>query len=221
MIKHNQDGAVNGVVISLILTVLVLIGAIAFGGWAYSERQDYKDNVDQKIAIAEQAAIKQEGIAKDKIFAEKYKYPYDTYNGPEATGSLVIVYPKTWSSYIDDSGKGSAPLDGYFKTGTVPSINDQNSVFALRTQVVSQEYSSFVKNLSSQQKSGKIKVSAYALPKVPKTVGVIITGEFEGKKSLTMVVLPLRSQTLKIWTEGTTYLNDFNKIILPNFSFSP
>lgn len=221
MIKHNQDGAVNGVVISLILTVLLLIGAIAFGGWAYTERQDYKDNVDQKIAIAELAAIKQEGFAKDKIFAEKYKYPYDTYNGPEATGSLVIVYPKTWSGYVDDSGKGSAPLDGYFKTGTVPSINDQNSVFALRTQVAGMEYSEFMKYISSQQRAGKVKVSAYALPKVPKTVGVLVVGEIESDKVKTMVVLPLRNQTLKIWTEGTTYLNDFNKIILPNFSFSP
>lgn len=221
MIKHNQDGAVSGVVVSLIFTILLLIGAIAFGGWAYTERQDYKDNVEQKIAVAEQQAIKEEGIAKDKVFAERYKYPYDTYNGPEATGSLVIIYPKTWSGYVDDSGRGSALLDGFFKPGVVPSISDQNSVFALRTQVVSQSYSDFMQQVSSQQKAGKLKVTAYALPKVPKTVGVYATGEFDNKKSISMVVLPLRSQTLKIWTEGTTYLNDFNKIILPNFSFSP
>jgi hypothetical protein len=36
-----------------------------------------------------------------------------------------------------------------------------------------------------------------------------------------MVVLPLRSQTVQIWTEGTQYVDDFNKLILPNFSFSP
>jgi hypothetical protein len=33
--------------------------------------------------------------------------------------------------------------------------------------------------------------------------------------------LPLRSQTVKIWTEGSQYGGDFNKYILPNFSFSP
>ncbi|MEK7594813.1 MAG: hypothetical protein AAB436_04200 [Patescibacteria group bacterium] len=221
MNKHNQDGAINGVVVSLVLTVLLLFGAIGFGAWAYTSQQDYKNNSDEKAAVAAEAAKKEESIKKDKQFAEEIKNPLKTYVGPEAYGSLVVSFPKTWSGYVDDTGRSSGLVDGYFAQGTVPSKDDINSVFALRFRVNSQPYASFIKNYSALQKSGKITVSAYALPKLPKTVGIKLTGTLNDKTNVTMVVLPLRSQTLQVWTEGSQYVNDFNNSILPNFTFSP
>ena len=221
MIKHNQDGAANGLVISLIFAVLLLVGAIGFGGWAYTQMQDYKNNSDEKVAAAEEIATQKESGVKDKQFAEVSKSPLKTYAGPAAYGSLMIDYPKSWSGYVDDSGSGNALVGGYFNPGVVPSISDQKSVFALRVEVVSQQYSQFLQSLSGQQQSGKLKVSAYSLPKMPKVAGVMATGQLNDNKTVTMVVLPLRSQTVKIWTEGSQYIGDFNKYILPNFSFSP
>lgn len=221
MNKHNQDGAVSGVVISLVFAILLLLGAIGFGAWAYTSRQDYKDNVDAKVSVAEDAARKDESIKKDKQFAEDYKKPLKTYIGPDAYGSLVITYPKTWSGYVDDTGTGNATVDGYFAPGIVPSKEDKDSVFALRVQIVNQTYSQTLKALESKQEDGKLKAEAYALPKLPKVVGVKVTGELDSQKTGTMVILPLRSQTLQIWTEGTQYLSDYNNNILPNFSFSP
>ena len=221
MNKHNQNGAVSGVAISLVFAILLLFGAIGFGAWAYTSRQDYKDNVDAKVSVAEDAARKDESIKKDKQFAEDYKKPLKTYIGPDAYGSLVITYPKTWSGYVDDTGTGNATVDGYFAPGVVPSKEDKDSVFALRVQIVNQTYSQTLKALESSQEDGKLKAEAYALPKLPKVVGVKVTGELDSQKTGTMVILPLRSQTLQIWTEGTQYLNDYNNNILPNFSFSP
>ena len=221
MIKHNQDGAANGLVISLIFAVLLLVGAIGFGGWAYTQMQDYKNNSDEKVAAAEEVATQKESAVKDKQFAEVSKSPLKTYAGPAAYGSLIIQYPKSWSGYVDDTGTGNALVAGYFNLGVVPSTTDQKSVFALRTEVVNQPYSQVLQTLSSQQQAGKLKVSAYSLPKMHKVVGVMATGEIGENKTVTMVVLPLRSQTVKIWTEGTQYIGDFNKYILPNFSFSP
>lgn len=221
MIKHNQVGAVNGVVVSLILTVLLLIGAIVFGGWAYSGRQDYKNNTDAKISTAVAAAKQKEGTRKDAEFAEAAKNPLKTYRGPEAFGTLTINYPKTWSGYVDDVSKGTALIDGYFAPGVVPSISDENSVFSLRVQVVQEPYSQTLQSLDSPQREGKVTVSAYALPKQPKVVGVLVSGQLDDDTNATMVILPLRSDTLKIWTEGSPYLNDFNNSILPNFDFVP
>lgn len=224
MINHNQDGVISGVVVSLILTVLLLCGAVGFGAWAFSQRQDYKNNVDNKIAIATEAARQAESTAKAKEFAEKDKQPLQTYNGPEAYGSVVIMYPKTWSGYVDSSGTSQALVDGYFSPGVVPSITDANSAFALRVEVSHQPYAQVLDTFKSQQQSGKVTIDAYALPKLPKIVGVKVTGQLTGDdtaKTTTMVVLPLRSDTLKIYTEGNQYLNDFNTYVLPNFSFSP
>ena len=221
MIKHNQDGAVSGVAISLILTIVLLIAAASFGLWAFSSRQDYKNNVDAKIKAASEVVKQQESTLKDQQFAEESKKPLKSYNGPQAYGSLVLNYPKTWSGYVDDSGSGRAFVDGYFAPGTVPSITNQTFLFALRIQVVNQPYATVLQSFASQQTTGKLSVSAYALPLLPSVVGVKISGQLSDQKTVTMVVLPLRSQTVKISTEGTQYLNDFNNSILPNLTFIP
>lgn len=221
MIKHNQDGAVSGVVVSLIFSVLLLIGAIGFAGWAFTSRQDYKDNSDAKAAVAVDKAKQELGKTKDLEFAQKYKQPLIAYNGPEASGSLKIMYPKTWSGYVDPGGASGASLDGYFAPGVVPTIQSQSSVFSLRVQVSSRTYAQAVSDLDGQRQAGKLTATAYALPKLPKITGVKVVGQLSNQKNVTMVILPLRSQTLQIWTEGDQYIKDFEDLILPNFSFSP
>lgn len=228
MIKHNQDGAANGLVISLVLTVILLVGAIVLAAWAYSGRQDYKDHTDAKINAAVKVAVAANSSAKDKQFAEDEKNPLKTYNGPEAYGSIVLQYPKTWSGYVSDStsnnSNGNTPVDGFFYPGVVPSTGNMASVFALRIQVLNQSYSQTLSGLTSHAANPPI-INPYALPKVPKTVGVKITGTLpisgSNDKTGIMVVLPLRSETLEIWTEGNQFTNDFNNYILPNFTFSP
>lgn len=217
MNNHNQDGAINGLVVSLILVVLLLIGAIVFGIWAFSGRQDYKNNVDSKIRTAVDSAVNQESQLKDSQFAQEAKLPLTTYNGPQAYGSIVLSYPKNWSGYVDTTGSDQA-VDGYFQPGVVPSITNTASVFALRIQVLNQSYSQTLQNFQQQPNITSV---AYALPKMPKVVGVEVTGQITGQTNETMVILPLRAQTLELWTDGNQYLSDFNQIILPNFSFSP
>src|SRR4051794_27631814 len=106
MSKLNQVGAVNSLLLSLIIAAVLLVGALAFGGWAFSSRQDYKDNTDAKIAKAVEIAKQQESSRKDVEFKEKEKQPLRTYNGPDAYGGIALQYPKTWSGYVDDTGNG-------------------------------------------------------------------------------------------------------------------
>lgn len=224
MDKLNQDGAVSGLAVSLILTIILLLGALGFGYWAFASRQDYKNNSDAKAAEAVKEAVAKESARKDKQFAEDYKNPLTTYNGPEAQGSIVVKYPKTWGGYADTTGDNSeAALDAYFNPGVVPSITDENSTFALHVQLLNQSYSEIVDAYKDQLQNTErpVKISAYSLPKLPKVVGVKVVGAISETKDGTVIVLPLRSQALKIQTDGNQFLNDFNKYILPNFSFSP
>lgn len=219
MTKHNQLGAVNKLALWLILTICLLLAVGGFAGWAYSERREYKQNVDQKVSEAVRHARQEESKRKDAEAAEAAKNPLKTYNGPAALGSLVLQFPKTWSGYVEDSG--NSQLNGYFAPGTVPDADNQKSVFALRVSIVSQSYDQVLQSFAGQQQAGKLTVSAYALPKLPNVVGVQVTGTLTDQKNVTMIVMPLRTETLQIWTEGTQYQEDFNKYILPNFSFSP
>lgn len=221
MIKLNQFGAINGLVLSLIFSVVMLVLAIAFGGWSYMSRQDYKNNVDAKIKDAVVVAKQEESTSKDKQFIEKEKNPLRTYKGPDQYGAVTIQYPKTWSAYVEDTGSSSNPVNGFFNPSYVPSKSDQNALFALRLQITNQTYAQTLQRYTSLQKSGKVQVSPYTLPKIPTIVGVQIKGEIDSKKEGTMVILPLRSGSLTVWSEGSQYQNDFQNIILPNMTFLP
>ena len=222
MTKHNQVGAINILLIPLIVAIVLLIGAVSFGGWAFSQRNDYKNNTDQKVADAVTIAQQKLSTQKDKDFAEQEKQPLKSYSGPQAYGSISLKYPKTWSAYIDDTGVNSAGLiDGYFYPETVPSLTAASSTFALRIKVVPQAYSVVAGTFASLEISKKVTITPYALPKLPSIVGIRVEGEIVQSKSGSMIILPLRDTTLQIWTENSQFLDDFNKNILPNFSFSP
>ena len=49
MVNKNQYGFGSLVLVTILLGLL-LVGAAGFGFWAYSERSDYKNNVDKKIS---------------------------------------------------------------------------------------------------------------------------------------------------------------------------
>ena len=221
MNKHNQRGSVNSLLLPCIVITLLFFSSAGFGVWAFAGRQDYKDNTDAKIASAVTVAQQAESTVKDRQFAEIEKQPLRTYTGPQAFGSLLVKYPKTWSAYVDDTGTGNAQIDAYFNPGTVPALTAQNSLFALRVQVIAQSYSSTVDSIrESQQGTGAV-VTPFALAKVPNIIGVRVDGNFKEQKNGSLIILPLRDKTIEISTESSDFLADFNKNILPNFSFSP
>jgi len=218
MKKHNQDGAVNTLLLPLILAIVFFFGSLGFGYWAFSERQDYKDNSDQKVAVAVKAAKQAEAAKKDLQYAEAAKLPNKTYTGPEQYGSIVLLYPKTWSAYVDASGKGTAALDGYFNPDVVPATDDNANTFALRVKVINQSYSSVLSGFQSRKQTT---ITPYSLPKVPQVVGVKVVGQIDDKKQGTMVILPVRDKTLEISTEVANFQADYDNIILPNVTFAP
>lgn len=206
-------------VLAIVLLVVGLIGVGAFAVWAFAGRQDYKNNTEAKIAVAVQANTKKVQAADAISFAEEAKSPLKTYVGPEAFGSVKIVYPKTWSMYAV-TGSSSTPVDIYAHPDVVPSVEDDASNFALRVQVVDQKYSTVVQQYVSMQRQGKLTVKPYVLPKVAGVTGARLDGQLTENKKGSLVALPIRDKTLKIWTESDSFSSDFDKIILPNASFA-
>ncbi|HEY1064169.1 MAG TPA: hypothetical protein VGE30_02605 [Candidatus Saccharimonadales bacterium] len=218
MNKHNQDGSVNVLLLPLILASVFFVGALGFGVWAFTERQDYKNNYDEKAAVAVAEAKKQEGALKDKQYAEAAKLPLKTYNGPQQFGSIAVQYPKTWSAYVVGAAGGAEDFAAYFHPDAVPQVDEESSSFALQIEVVSETYDSV---LSEFQDAEGVSVTPYSLPKLAKVVGVRVDGQIEENKRGSMIVLPLRDKTIKIYTEAESFLSDFNNNILPNLTFSP
>lgn len=220
MSKINQRGSVDSWLIAFIFTFIVFLAAAGFGFWAYMGKQDYKENVDAKIVVAVDKAVAVNSKKQEAEFLEREKEPLRIYNGPEAYGSVSISYPKTWSAYVDDSGKSSAPLDGSFNPKYVPGITSGASV-ALRVQVTNTKYAQSIKTFESAVKAGKATVVPYSLPKVPGIVGLRVDGEIMTGKQGSLIILPLRDKTITVWTEAAQFISDFNTIILPNLTFVP
>lgn len=218
--RLNQNGIIDSWLIAFIITFIIFLGTAGFGLWAFSSMQDYKNNVQTKVDAAVAKAVEENSAKKDAEFAEKEKQPFKTYTGPSAYGSVSLTFPKTWSSYIDESAKGNIAVDGTLNPDYVPGINSGAGV-ALRLQVLNNQYSNTVRTYESSIKGGKAISKPYKSEKVPSAVGLRIDGEFLPQKKGSLVILPLRDKTLLVWTETDKYLGDFDNIILPNINFVP
>lgn len=216
----DEHGQINILLIPVVLLAIMLVATGSFAIWAYNGRQDYKNNVNAKIAAAVQANTQSVQAADAQQFAQAAKLPLKTYVGPEAFGSVHISYPKTWSAYVDTTNS-SVGVNGYFYPDVVPSVNSQSSNFALRLQVVQTGYSQLVSQFTGLLQQGSVTVTPYSLPQVPSVVGVRIDGQIANNKQGSLIVLPLRDKTLELSTESSSFLADFNNTILPNASFSP
>jgi len=221
MNRFNQRGAVNVLLIPLILLIVFFLGAAGFGVWAYLGRADYKNNSDQKVSAAVQKAVKDTQSSDAVQYAEAAKKPFATYIGPAAFGNITINYPKTWSAYVIQADKSSTPVSGYFQPKVVPSITDATNTFALRVDLVQSSYQSVLDDFKSRLTQGTVSSQPFTFPQVPSVTGVQLDGQITPTKQGTMIVAPLRNMTLKIWTESNDFKGDLMTNILPNFSFVP
>lgn len=210
-----------GVIISLIVFIVLFLSAAGFAFWAFSERNDYKNNVDKKIDAAVDKAVEESKKEQEKDFAEREKSPNKEYKGPEKYGSVVIKYPKTWSVYVDESGDSSMPLSGYFNPNYVPGIQAEGVTYALRMDISEEEFDSILSKYDEDSKSGKVSVAPISAVNVAGVNGVRVDGQIEENKRGSVVVFPLRDKTLILTVESEQFVNDFNEIILKNMSFTP
>ncbi|MCA9348459.1 hypothetical protein KC867_03550 [Candidatus Saccharibacteria bacterium] len=202
----------NGLLISLIIVSLLLVGSAGFGVWAFMGMQDYRDNVDAKIEVAVDEAEAALTIEKDAEFAEKYKEPNSTYVGPSAYGTITITYPKTWSNYVNTEGSGNL-VDGFMHKDYVSS-NDKDVNYAFRYQVTRSTYDQEVKKFDSAVKAGRVRASAFTFSKVPTARAIKLDGEVgSNKKQGVMVIAEMRDKTIRIWTEGTDFRADYDKVM--------
>lgn len=210
----------NTLLIPFVLSLVFLLFALCFAIWAFAGMQDYKNNVDQKIATATTVKEKEVSSAKEVEFLEREKSPLKTYQGPAALGTVTLQYPKTWSAYIKQDAQNE-PLDGYFHPNYVPGT-DSKTAYALRVKVINQSYDQIVKKFDAGVKSGKIRVAPFSLKQLPSgIVGSRVEGEVTTGQQVTMIVFPLRDKTLEISTELPQHVKDLDTIILPNLTFIP
>jgi hypothetical protein len=181
--------------------------------------QDYKNNSDQKSAAAVKVAETSQEAKLNAEFAEKEKSPYKTYQSTADFGSVKIVYPKLWGSYVDESSQGT-PVNGFFHPNFVPRTTGDLPI-ALRVQVVSTPYTQSLKQYESIVNSGTAKAKPVTIEGVKGVTGMRFDGKITPRYTGSVVLFPVRDKTLKIWTEVPGNVTDLDNIVLKNLTFSP
>lgn len=212
----SERGAINILLIPLIVSIVLLVGAMGFGVWAFAGREDYKNNSDQKVDAAVAVAKDETKSSLENDFLEREKYELKRYQGPLALGSVDFEYPKTWSVYeVVNSNSISLTMH----PNRIPS--NPETAYALRVEVVSTNYDKVVDAFSSSVKKGTVQATAYSFPKMSDNVGTRFVGEVDKGKNGVFVAIPLRDKTIKVWTESDQYIKDLDDIILKTFVFNP
>lgn len=199
--------------IKLIALIIVSILAIVFLGlfiWAFSNYSSTKSDVDGQITKAVALAVNEKATELEADFAEREKSPYLTFAAPEDYGSLTFQYPKTWSSYIAKDASSGGNFESYFNPGSVNPIGNE-SIYALRANILTQAYDNVIKTYESRVKSGKMTLEV-------RTVGGenanVYSGELpNGKLVGTVAIFPIRDKTVVLQTDASVFLGDFNYIL--------
>lgn len=213
---NDQRGSTDPLIIPLAISIVILVMVSGFGIWTYTKYLDAS-----KVEQAEIDQAVQEANAKltedlEVAFAEREKSPTKVYKSPQYTGSVEITYPKTWSVYTEEDERGGA-VNAYLNPKEVRNIGSDAPV-ALRLTVKKEKYSAVAEDYAKQADAGVAKITAI---EVAGTTGIRVDGQITDDFQGAVVMLPLREKTLKIWTENTSYLNDFNDIVIKNLTFVP
>lgn len=217
MKRSSEAGETNPLLIS---TILFTILTVAFGSimvWALINYFDQKNNVDQIVAREVEVAKKEQQATDEKEFAEQEKQPYRTYTGPSDLGSVQFDYPKTWSVYAANAGEGGE-LDLYFHPLVVRSIDNSDQVFALRAQVLAEQYDAVLAEYDSSFEDGSLKATPYETNGYS---GMKLTGTLDDSHRGAIVLFKVRDKTLVFTSNHTDYLKDLDTAVLKSLRFNP
>ena len=225
-VSYNSNPGKGKSMLLTIALVVLLIGALVFGGWAFMQMQDYKTKSDQKVATAVLVANKVQATKLQTEFDEQSKSPNKTFSGSPTYGTISFSYPKTWSAYVDTSN-ASEPINAYFHPKEIPGLQSKVA-YALRLELVSTDYTQATQQLSSQIQQGKVTARAYTPPKMVGVAnvqpGLLFSGQINNQDNTqngTLLAIKVRDKTMLISTQSNDYLSDFTNTVLANLTFVP
>lgn len=217
--RASQSGAINGLIIVIVVLIVITLGGIATAGWALYHYYQEKNTVDEQVKDAVAKNTETEEQKTQAQIEAAAKNPNNLFAGPADYGSLNFKYPRTWSVYIAQDGEEGTTYTAYLNPGTVPPAigTVDTTQFALRVTIQEAAYDTVVNQYQYQVKQGKLTSSAVTINGV---TGTRLDGLFNDTIRGSEVIFKLRDKTVTIRTDANTFLPDFNNTILPSIKFN-
>lgn len=210
MNTRTQSGEVSA---SLIVSIFLGVFVVVLGGLSvffYLQYSEQKTDVDGKINQAVTDAKKIQQDEYEKRLIQELEKPYATYSGPDELGSIQFNYPKTWSTYVEDEGEDGKTLEVYMSPGKVPPIGDKTSKYALRVNVIDDQYEEVIAGFSRDIQDGELKSSVV---KANGQTGTLLEGKFSDELRGTAAYFKLREKTIELRTDATLFQKKFKEVI--------
>jgi len=220
MDKLNNNGS-SGLALVTIVVSIIAVAALILAVVLFTQEEKYKNNDQQLIAAAVQQAKIQITNQEQQKFNTEAEQPFTSFSGPADYGDVTISYPKTWSAYVDSTNSNNDPINAYFNPNYVPSTNTPAVSYALRFEVLSSSYSSLLAQYTSVEQKDNYLITPYQVKNVPQDIGSMIKGNLINNAPVILVLIPLRTNTIVIWTENQSDFNLFLNQILPTLTFNP
>ncbi|MDB5186843.1 MAG: exported protein of unknown function [Candidatus Saccharibacteria bacterium] len=207
--RINENGAVSGSLIAIILLGILFLAAGSAAIWAYSNYTEQKTNVDGKIDLAVAEARKEQADIESAKFAEREKEPNRQFVGPDDYGRLTFDYPKTWSVYIAQDVTEGGTYESYLNPVTAPPVSDKQQ-FSLRVTIEQTDYDKVIKQYDARIKKGDLRSGGFS---ANGNSGIRFDGNFTKDIRGAAVILKIRDKTVTLRTDADTFKPDFENII--------
>jgi len=208
--RNQEAGAITGSLIAIILLSLALVGAIAFGVWAFMQYDDYRTNFESKTELAVSEAKKEQAEIDEARFIKERKEPNRQFVGPADYGRATFDYPKDWSVYeATNVSGGTGDYEAYLSPVVVPPVND-NQKYAIRVLIEDKSIDEVLADYERDVEDGLLKTSSLTVNGVAATR---IDGNFSETIRGSAVIFKIRDKTLTIRTDSNTFQKDFDKLI--------
>lgn len=201
----------------VVILAILLVLSLAFGGWAFVNYLDHKNNTDAKIKEAAAVAVEENTNKLNAEFEERQKRLHNTYKAPSIFADASLKYPRDWSQYLIENEGSTIELDTTFHPVVVRSKDSGEHAYALRMTLEKNQYGDLVEDFQNAVEDGEVKTKPIKKEGVN---GIRLEGQIVKDHKGAMVMFPIRDKTLKVWTESNDYLDVFNEAV-KSLSFTP
>jgi hypothetical protein len=198
--------------IIFVLLLLLGLGTAGFGiltlTFATKASTATKTLEAQKAAAAA-AAKDEQKKADDAAALHANESPFRAYTAPGPYGGFVISFPKTWSSYVDEEPQGTQ-VKLILNPEFIRRINGTDQKNATQVTFIEQTKEKYLSQFAGNLKKGAQKQSDTT---VSGQAAYNLTGTFPDRRTVHMVVVPVRDKVLVFSNENSQYEAEFNQIL--------
>ena len=215
IIKPRKDISSLVKTIAIVALSLISLTFIGLFIWMFIQYDNKRTDVDGQITAAVVAAVDANTAKLENEFAEREKYPYQTFAGPADYGELTFEYPKTWSVYVAKDAHNGGDFEAYFNPLEVNEVSSE-VIAALRLKIldtpfdeVSEVYQNELQGEEAKMRLDSVTIGLNNDITANRYTGVIPDTEFNG----IVILFKIRDKTVLMETDSVLFEGDFNTLL--------